>query len=626
MRKSYLDTLTSEQMAVVSHGCVENSAFPAEPLLVLAGAGTGKTETLAMFAAHRVNLGADPSRILILAFNRSAAREIKQRVTGTVRASTGRRRNTWLQCDTFHATALRLVRRYASRLGLESNFTIQDRPSNALLMDHVLAQQKVPDRGFPEAEECLKIYSYRANALISLKAVLSDRYPEYVRFGERLANVLRAYDQAKIRDQVVDFDDLLILLDRLLHRSFADRVRALFDYVLVDEYQDTTPLQDRILQGLRPDGRGLVLVGDDDQCIYGFRGVTPQLILDRAKSAKVLKLTQSHRSPQPILDACNAVIARAGPTAKTLWSKDKAGPKPKISVVRNDLDQVRCIVKRIEAAQAAGVSLRDQAVLARTAKETGLLEAELTRLGIPYRKNGGSPLLDHAGLKTALALLNWCENPKDGVAGAVALQAMPGIGSAAAFRIAHSLCRGLDRRRFLALRPAAVKKRLWAAFADLVVSVDKLAWNRQVPTVCRWLRKIGGEDELSPKRVRTLIRVAQQYRTRGEFLAAVSLRRADGAPARISEKDRLTISTIHSAKGLEWTAVYVINAVEGCIPSRLARNREEERRLLFVSMTRAKRHLELLAPKRLRSIGNGSIGLARTSFISRRMLPCFELG
>jgi DNA helicase-2/ATP-dependent DNA helicase PcrA len=626
MSKKYWETLTSEQRDVVLHGCVGNSILPAGPLLVLAGAGTGKTGTLAAFAAHRRKLGADLSRILILVFNRAAAREIKQRVRATVRSDTDRRENAFPQCDTFHAAALGFVRRYGSRLGLEPNFTLQDRPNSALLMDRVLAQQEVGEKGFPDAEECLKIYSLRANTLKSLRAVLSGRYGQYARFREKLAKTFRAYDRAKRRDHVVDFDDLLTLLDRLLqHRKFGDRVRALFDYVLVDEYQDTTPLQDRILQGLRPNGRGLVLVGDDDQCIYGFRGVTPQHILDRAKSAKVLKLTQSHRSPQPILDACNAVIGQAGrPTGKMLWSKDKAGPKPKISIVRNDLDQVRRIVKGIEEAQAAGVGLRDQAVLARTAEETRLLEAELTRLGIPYRKNGGGRLVDHAGLKTALAILSWCENPRDRVAGAVALQVMLGIDPATAFRIANSIHGRLGRKRLLALRPTAVKKRPWAAFANLVSDLGDLSWDRQVPTVCRWLREHGSEDAVAPK-LRKLSRLAHQYRTRADFLAAVNLRRAEGAPARISERDRLTISTIHSAKGLEWTAVYVMNAVEGCIPSRIAQDREEERRLLFVSMTRAKRHLELLVPKRLRIIGNGSIGLARTSLISKRMLSCFEL-
>ena len=377
--------------------------------------------------------------------------------------------------------------------------------------------------------------------------------PRYAGLVEQLAKAFRAYDQAKKRDHVLDFDDLLILLDRLLqHKRFGPRVRALFDYVLVDEYQDTTPLQDRILRGLRPDGRGLVLVGDDHQCIYGFRGVTPEHILDRAKSAKVLKLTQSHRSPQPVLDACNAVISQAGrPTAKMLWSKDKAGPKPKISVVRNDLDQVRRIVKGIEEAQAAGVSLRDQAVLARTAEETRLLEAEVTRLAIPHRKFGGDGLFDHAGLKAALALLSWCENPKDGVAGTVALQAVPGIGSAMAFRIVHSLHDGLDRKRLLALRPPAVKKGLWLAFADLVIDLNNLAWDRQVQTACHWFRAHGMEGALRPKLARRLSRLAQQYRTRGEFLAAVNLGRIEGGSARISEKDRLTISTIYSAKGLE---------------------------------------------------------------------------
>lgn len=593
---------------------------------MLAGAGTGKTRTLAAFAAHRTTLGIDPRRILVLAFNWTAAREIEQRIRTMVRTDTRRSKHVHPQCDTFHAAALRFVQRYASRLGLEPNFTIQDRTGSILLMESVLAQQEIGnENGFPEAEECLKIYSLRVNTLASLKATLSGQRGKHLPFRKILAESFRAYDQAKRRNNVVDFDDLLILWDRLLqHSRIGDRIRALFDYVLVDEYQDTTPLQERILNGLRPEGRGLVLVGDDDQCIYGFRGASPKHILDRAKSAKVLKLTQSHRSPQSILDACNAVICGVRPTSKTLWSKDKTGSKATISVVSNERAQVRRVVQWIGEAQAQGVHLRDQAVLSRTAEETQHLETELKRLGVPYRKVGGNHLLNHAGFKTVLAILSWCENPRDTVVGAVAFQAIPGIDPSAAFRVASSLHGGLDRRGLIACRPPVVRKRLWSAFVDLVVSLDDLSWDRQVPTICRWLREYGSGDALGPKVARKLDRLAVQYRARSEFLAAANLQRAADTIGPLAKTDRLTISTIHSAKGQEWTAVCIMNAVDGCIPFRLASCREEERRLLFVGMTRAKRRLELLVPKRLRQVGTGRTGLARTPFISKRTLPLFE--
>lgn len=622
-----MDTLTSEQKAVVLHGCQGDRSVPAEPLLVLAGAGTGKTGTLAAFVAHRLSLGVDPNRVLVLAFNLAAAREIDQRLSKMVGAAAGGQRKGSLQCGTFHAVGLRFVQRYGACLGLQQNVTIQNRADSTRLMERVLAQASLgKNESFPDAEECLKIYSHRANTLVSLKAVLSNGLGKYAQFRPDLRQVFRAYDQTKRANNVLDFDDLLTLWCELLqHRRVGNRIRALFDYVLVDEYQDTSPLQDRILRYMRPDGRGLVLVGDDDQCIYGFRGATPKHILDRAERGTVLKLTRSHRSTQPVLDACNAIISPSDcRTNKTLWSKEKAGPMPTISMVRDEWAQARHIAERVGHACAQGVTLREQAVLVRTAEEMRPLEAELKRRGIPYRKIGGAHFFDHAGVRTALAILSWRENPSDTVSGTLALQAVPGVDSALAFRIASSPKGHLDRKRLLARRPPVVRRSSWAGFVDLFTNLVRLAWDRQVATVCRWLREFGSGDALGPKIAHKLGKLARQYQSRSDFLAAVNLQRAAGDGGSLAETDRLTISTIHSAKGREWTAVYIMNAVEGCIPFTLG-HREEERRLLFVAMTRAKRHLELLVPKRLRRIGNGSIGLGRTSFISKRMLALFEL-
>jgi DNA helicase-2/ATP-dependent DNA helicase PcrA len=628
MSKNDLDTLTSEQREVVLHGCDGDTLLPAEPLLVLAGAGTGKTRTLAAFAAHRIRVGVDPGRILVLAFNLAAAREIKQRISKMARSGAGRRGNACPQCYTFHAAGLQFIQRYASHLGLETNFTIQDRADSARLMEMMVAQRKSGnENGFPDSDKCLEIYSLRTNTLRSLTAVLSGQYAEYAPFRLGLADVFRAYDQGKRANNVVDFDDLLTFWDRLLqHNCIGDHIRALFDYVLVDEFQDTSPLQDRILRHLRPDGCGLVLVGDDDQCIYRFRGATPTHILDRAERVKVLKLTRSHRSTQPILDACNAVIGQSGQRInKALWSTEREGPMPTISIVRNEWAQARHVAERVVQARARGIALREQAVLARTGEETVQLEIELKRVGIPYRKFGGDHRFDDAGAKIVLAILSWCQNPKDTVSGALALQAILGFDAASALRVASSFKRRLDRKRLLARRPPLARKRLWADFVNLVDNLDQLPWERQVPTVCRWLREHGSGDALGRKMARKLNKLALQCQTRGDFLATANLQRAAGAPGPLAETDRLTISTIHSAKGREWTAVCVLNAVEGCIPFRLAACREEERRLLFVGMTRAKRHLELLVPKRLRRVGNGSIGLGRTPFISKRMLRFFEL-
>lgn len=631
MTKDCLDNLTPDQRRVVLHGCSSNTISPAGALLVLAGAGTGKTMTLAAFAAHRINQGIDPGRILVLAFNRSAAREMEVRVRSMVGSSVGRRRADRLRCGTFHGIGLQFIRQYASRLDLQQNFTVQDRADSARLMESVLAQQKRgPEKGFPDIDTCLRIYSFRANTLRSLKDSLSSRYREYEPLRRQMAEAFRVYDQAKRANNVVDFDDLLTFWHRLLqHKRICGRIQRLFDYVLVDEYQDTSRLQDHILRCLRPEGgSGLVLVGDDDQCIYGFRGATPTHILDRAESIRVLKLTRSHRSTEPVLDACNALIGLSGRrTDKMLWSKEKAGPKPKVTVVRNERAQVSHIIDRIGDAQVRGVSLREQAVLARTAEETEQLEAELKRRGIPYRKIGGSQRFDQPGVKAVLAILRWSENPRDTVSGLQALQVIPGIDTATASRIVGSLRGLLNRKCLLAQRPNGVSKDQYAAFADLLDRLNEQPWDRQIEAIRRCCRDHGLENAPSPTATRALAKCAAKYRARAEFLEALQLRETD-ADLKLDQTDRLTISTIHSAKGQEWKTVYILNAVEGCIPLRRAvwpEAVEEERRILFVGMTRAKQQLELIVPQRLGKIGSSSIGLARTRFIPKRVLSSFEL-
>jgi DNA helicase-2/ATP-dependent DNA helicase PcrA len=630
MTQDWLDSLTPEQRKVVLHGCSGGKISPAETLLVVAGAGTGKTMTLAAFAAHRISLGIDPRRILILAFNRSAAREMETRVRKMVGKTVGRRRTDLLQCGTFYAIGLQFIKQYPSRLDLEQNFTVQDRADSTRLMEGVLAQQKRgTEKGFPDIDTCFRIYSLRANTQRSLKIVLSGRYREHEPFRRELAEAFRAYDQAKRANNVVDFDDLLTFWHRLLqYKRIGDCIRGQFDYVLVDEYQDTSPVQDRILRSLRPDGRGLVLVGDDDQCIYGFRGATPAHILDHAESAKVLKLTQSYRSTQPVLDASNAVISQAGRrTDKMLWATDKSGPKPKVTVVPNERAQTRHIIERIGDAQAKGIPLREQAVLARTAEETEQLEAELKRRGIPYRKVGGGHFFDQPGVKAALAILSWCENPRDTVSGVRAIQIIPGIDPLTAARVVGSLRGCLNRKRLLARRVHRVSKNQWAALADLLGGLNDQPWDRQIETIRRCWRDHRLENTLSPAAAHKLTQRTAKFQTRAEFLEAVNLR-GSYRDLLLGRTDRLTISTIHSAKGQEWNAVYILNAVEGCIPLRRAAGLEaveEERRILFVGMTRAKRQLELIVPKRLGKVGNNSIGLARTRFIPKRILHLFEI-
>jgi DNA helicase II / ATP-dependent DNA helicase PcrA len=620
---SALNGLNKQQRAVVLHGVSKGTAAPAEALLVLAGAGTGKTKTLAAFAGHRVHLGTDPARVLVLAFNHSAAREIRQRI-GKMTGKDDRRDQ--VQCGTFHAMALHFVRAHAPRLGLKPNFTIGDHQT---LMEGVLAQRKLSTMaGFPDTPNCLRIYSYLANSLKSLEEVMPGRFGEYEALRPELAKVFEAYDQAKRANNVLDFNDLLTFWYRLLRlKKTGKRIRQKFDYVLVDEYQDTTPLQDRILKRLRPDGRGLILVGDDDQCIYGFLGATPANIMGRAKKTKLVKLTRSYRSTQPILDACNAVIDGSDQRiGKDLWSKTETGPKPKLVAVSNEWTQTAYVLGEVRQARDKGTLLSELAVLARTSEELDQIEAELNKTGIPYRRVGGDQFTEQPGVKAALAVLSWCENPSDTISATRAIQLVPGVSSVAATSVAASLKGKLGRKRIRRSRPAGVTKKHWAAFVDLVSGLDSELIDKQIEIVARYLQCDHSDSAFSHPAKNRLKKRAAAYLTRAEFLDSMSLREP-ALEAKVDRKDRLTISTIHSAKGQEWEAVFILNTVDECIPTMRATSfdaMDEERRVLFVGMTRAKQRLELIVPKRLRRVGNNSLSLARTTFIPKRLLKAFD--
>jgi DNA helicase-2/ATP-dependent DNA helicase PcrA len=567
----------------------------------------------------------------MLAFNSAAALQMDLRTRQMLQFGAVDHRVRAPTCRTFHAVGLDCVRRYASRLGLKQNFTIHDRAASLRLLEDILARQGRTN--IPDAEKCLDIYSYRANTVEQLKMVLSKRYREYEHLKSELGVVFRAYDQAKRENNVLDFDDLLVFWHRLLKDSkICRRVGARFDYLLVDEYQDTNPLQDRILRKLRPDGRGLVLVGDDHQCIYRFRGATPENILRRLNDGQVLKLTLSQRSTQPILDTCNAVIADSpGSPKKNLRSQKQGGSKPILTEVANEQAQIRFVIDRVQKAGDDGFSSDDQAVLARTGAELDALASQLRQLNIPYRRIGGDRLLDLPGVKAAVAILGWCENPDDVIIAARAFEMVFSLPCGEAGQITGTIRERLSKKSLRRWRPKNVKTPRWNKFAALVAGLDSLPWERQIQRVCNWLREHAPEVAPREKDARKLMRRAKNFCSRAEFVAAASLQADDVVPI-AGRKNRLTIATIHSAKGLEWEAVYILNAVDNCIPVRQTGGREvgpeaveEERRVLFVGMTRAKRHLELFVPRRLRRIGGGSIGLSRTPFVPKRLLPLFEV-
>src|SRR5229473_1940769 len=437
MPVAYLEKLNSEQRRAVEHGVRENACAPAVPLLVIAGAGSGKTNTLAHRVAHFIVNGADPRRILLMTFSRRAAAEMTRRVericSHVLGPNAGMMTGALAWAGTFHGIGARLLREYAGQIGLDPSFTIHDREDAADLMNlvrHQLGLSKTESR-FPTKGTCLAIYSRAVNAEQPLNKVLRDHFPWCVGWETQLHDLFGSYVEAKQAQNVLDYDDLLLywaetIANPLLAADIGDR----FDHVLVDEYQDTNRLQSSILLALKPGGAGLTVVGDDAQAIYAFRAATVRNILDFPSQfsppASIITLDRNYRSTQAILAAANGVIDLARERfTKNLWTDRISGAKPQLVAVRDEADQARCIVERILENRESGTLLKQQAVLFRTSSHGGPLEVELTRRNIPFVKFGGLKFLDAAHIKDMLALLRFVENPRDRVAGFRLLHLLP---------------------------------------------------------------------------------------------------------------------------------------------------------------------------------------------------------
>ncbi len=384
--------------------------------------------------------GADPRRILLLTFSRRAAAEMGRRVERIVdqalgtQTGVGRAALQW--SGTFHAIGARLLREYAETLGLSPAFTISDRGDAADLMHvvrHDLGLSETASR-FPKKETCLAIYSRVVNTQAPLEDVLRQQFPRYAMWADALRTLFAGYVEAKQKQHVLDYDDLLLYwAQAMAEPTIAQDMGARFDHVLVDEYQDTNALQASILLAMRPDGRGLTVVGDDAQSIYAFRGATVRNILDFPQqftpAAQQVTLSQNYRSTQPILQAANAVIGLAAERyTKDLWSDRASAEKPGVIVVNDEADQARYVVEQVLARREAGLTLMAQAVLFRAADHSAQVEIELARRNIPFVKFGGLKFLESTHVKDVLAVVRWLENPRDRMAGFRTLQLLPGIG------------------------------------------------------------------------------------------------------------------------------------------------------------------------------------------------------
>ncbi|MCS7238974.1 MAG: ATP-dependent helicase [Thermoguttaceae bacterium] len=629
------------------------------PLLILAGAGSGKTNTLVHRLAYLVLRGCPPERICLLTFTRRAAQEMINRAKSLLvrlaRRATSREaefasdRFAW--AGTFHAVATALLRRYGSAIGLPQGFVIHDRSDSEDLMDLLrdeLGLSKAKVR-FPRKETCMDIYSRCVNHQKDLRFILEEYFPWCVMWEKELQQLFDAYRQRKQQMAVVDFDDLLLYWITLLdHPVTGRKVRSLFDYVLVDEYQDTNPLQAEVLYRLSSDGRGLTVVGDDFQAIYSFRGATVKNILEFQEhypGAELVVLDWNYRSTQPILDAANAVMAEAGGRyQKWLRSANKVGgERPRLVYCSDESTQVNYIVDEVlMLREEHRLALRDQAVLFRAAWQSLPLEAELLRRNIPFHKYGGLKFIETAHIKDVLAFLRLAENPRDEVAGLRILKLLPGIGTATARKLLELLYQADGRfHAWSKIRPPAGVKESWPQLVELLIGLQENPRSpaEEIAQLIEFyvplIPTLYDNPVERTRDVQQLQLLASRYKERRQFLADLAIDPPNSTQQLVPpdlEEDYLVLSTIHSAKGLEWEAVFILSAVDGCIPSDYAAGNpeqmEEERRLLYVALTRAKRYLRVCVP--IRSWQSGPIGYGewslakRSRFLTDRVCAYFD--
>ena len=651
--KDVLADLNEQQRAAVEHGVAEGSHRG--PLLVIAGAGTGKTKTLASRVARLVQTGADPHRILLLTFARRAAGEMEQRVGrmlhrllgyGTTQAPP---HFPW--CGTFHSVGARLLRDYAERIGLAPNFTILDRSDAEDLMGMVRQELGLAEtvERFPLKGSCLAIYSRVVNSQSRLDQVLQTHYPWCFAAHDGLKKLFKAYAQAKHQQQVLDYDDLLLYWSHMMmDAGIAADVRQRFDHVLIDEYQDTNRLQGAIVLGLKPQGENLTVVGDDAQAIYSFRAADVGNILEFPDQftppARVVALEQNYRSTQPILAASNAVIGLSKKRhAKDLWSNQASSELPRLTVMPDEASQAQWVADQVLLRREEGIRLIKQAVLFRTSSHSAPLELELTRRNIPFRKFGGLKFLESTHIKDVLSILRWAQNPRGRLAGFRVSQLLAGFGPASAGKLLDEMERHADPMTAIrGFTPPKAASEEFAKLAGLIGSLSQESeWPGDLERAIEWyqphLERMHDDAEVRLADLEQMARIAQGYSSRERFLTELTLdppeASSDESGAPHLDEDYLILSTIHSAKGQEWNAVYVLNVVDGCMPSDMATGREEdieeERRLLYVAMTRAKHHLALITPQRFyvrqqRRGGDSYINATLTRFIPGKVTRLFE--
>ncbi|HEV3083857.1 MAG TPA: ATP-dependent helicase, partial [Gemmataceae bacterium] len=665
----FLATLNPNQRAAVQHD--------SGPLLVIAGAGSGKTKTLATRVAALIRKGVAADTILLLTFTRRAANEMIRRAGHVV----GEAAAAGVWGGTFHAVAHRLLRMHSQGMGLSKSFTVMDQGDAEDLLHLIRTDfnlHKSQSR-FPQKSTLLAIYSRCVNTGEPLEQVLPERFPWCATHHAEVARVFREYMERKTQRELLDYDDLLLYWEQALDTAgVGAAIGGRFRHVLVDEYQDTNPIQAAILQkmwlgmtkalsagppvvppsgrsGTQPPERGatnqacsIMVVGDDAQSIYSFRGATIENILrfpEQFANATTVTLDQNYRSVVPILDASNAVMDAAKRRfTKNLWSDRPSTQKPVLVTCANEIEQSNYVADRVLEHREEGISLMRQAVLFRASHNSDALEVELSRRNIPFVKWGGLRFLEAAHIKDLLAFLRILENPHDDLSWMRILQMLNGVGPGRARSGVEQLHE--NRQIAQALRtwkaPAAAQEQV-AALAKLVEELagheTELPLPAQIERIRRFYAPIFEERYEQPEmRARDLDQLellSQQASSRAAFLTDLTLdppmSTGDLAGPPMLDEEYTVLSTIHSAKGCEWDVVYVIHAADGVLPSDMSMGEaeiEEERRLLYVAMTRARARLYVTFPLRYyhrkHAFGDSHSFAQLSRFLPPDIFPLFE--
>ena len=633
--------LDEAQLAAVVHGD--------DPLVIVAGAGTGKTRTLTARVARLLESGVAPERILLLTFTRRAADDMLSRAA----ALSGHREwSRRLRGGTFHAVAHQFISSYAEPLGLQPGFSLLDPADAADLMDLLRDEQgfATGEVRVPRSATLVEVYSRCVNTRQRLGEVLATDFPWCEPHTEAIAGLFRAYVARKRAKGQVDFDDLLLLWRAALgDERLGPRMTEMFDHVLVDEYQDVNALQVEIVRALRPGGRGLTVVGDDAQAIYGFRGADARYLHDLSGSlskATVIALEHNFRSVQPILNLANLVRPSEAGIRLVLRGERPGGRRPCLVRCHDAPSEARAVVDRILDAHDEGMRLCDQAVLVRAAYHSDLIELELTARRVPYRKYGGLRFVEAAHVKDFAATVRLLDNPADELAWFRLLRMHDGIGPARARMLVGLLGPFEGNSAYeWSQAVAAAPARSRVALCTTLEGLDAARKHHGVADRVTAVFQLLGPLVLSrysegPARVEDLDRLASAAAAMDDlpaWLAEITLdppmSTGDRAGPPHLDEDFVVISTVHSAKGLEWASVHLPHLVDGAFPSDMALSSAaglaEERRLFYVATTRARDRLTLYTPLRMaynRRSGNDRHGLAPASrFLEGEVLSALEV-